>query len=513
MTKLSAEGKAKAGWVLSHSSVFRRMPIRVIPCDPDMYLFLVQHPDVVVNIWEVMGASHLAMQQTGPDGYKVSDDIGTTGTIEFLYRSHDTHVVYVEGAYTGSLFGQPIRARGLMLLKSGYLRETDGRYYITCRLDAFMHIEPSGVEFLTKTFLPMVSKVADNNFTQTAAFLASVSRTAEVNLRGMQRLASKLSKVQPEIRQEFAQVAERVAQRVDPAKPLPAADLKPVPFSRRRTSRRISPRPAPPLNRPPPPLPRRELLQGQLLELRRSTLPVPRTGICSTWQKLSGDGTHSGGSPVALNSRQMSSGGLGSPVCRTTSRSPLRGIGDAGHRQREVVLVEGQDLAEGLFDADVRDHLPADLAEAALAAGDADKAVLVDLGDVAGHVPAVADHLGRQFRLIEIALHDVGAFYQQHARLASAPGRGRSPGPPPSPRCRPAAGPRSPPCSPLEPLGGATGRDVGRDARRELRGPVSLQGPHAELLLEGVGQLLGQLLGAGDHQLQRGEVLRRHRLT
>jgi hypothetical protein len=230
MTKLSAEGKAKAGWVLSHSSVFRRMPIRVIPCDPDMYLFLVQHPDVVVNIWEIMGASHLAVQQTGPDGYKVSDDIGTAGSIEFLYRSHDTHVVYVEGAYTGSLFGQPIRARGLLLLKSGYLRETDGRYYITCRLDAFMHIEPSGVEFLTKTFLPMVSKVADNNFTQTAAFLASVSRTAEVNLRGMQRLASKLSKVQPEIRQEFAQVAERVAQRVDPAKPLPAADLKTSPL-------------------------------------------------------------------------------------------------------------------------------------------------------------------------------------------------------------------------------------------------------------------------------------------
>ena len=260
MAKLTADGKAKAAWVLSNSGVFRRLPVRVIPCDPDMYLFLVQHPDVVVNIWELLGASHLAVQQTGPDSYKVTDDIGTSGTIEFLYRSHDTHVVYVNGTYRGPLFGQSIRARGVMLLKSGYVQETDGRYYITTRLDAFMHIEPSGVEFLTKTFLPAVGKVADNNFAQTAAFLASVSRTAEVNGRGMRHLASRLSKVQPEVRQQFAQVAEqvaqkaatgdrpvalreehagskpqdavavRLAQRPDEAKPLPAANLKTSPL-------------------------------------------------------------------------------------------------------------------------------------------------------------------------------------------------------------------------------------------------------------------------------------------
>ena len=29
----------------------------------------------------------------------------------------------------------------------------------------------------------------------------------------------------------------------------------------------------------------------------RSSLPVPSTGICSTWQKLSGEGIHSGGKP------------------------------------------------------------------------------------------------------------------------------------------------------------------------------------------------------------------------
>ena len=43
------------------------------------------------------------------------------------------------------------------------------------------------------------------------------------------------------------------------------------------------------------------------------------------------------------------------------------------------------------------------------------KPSVVDHGDVAGDVPAVADHLGRLFGLMQIALHHVGALHQQHA--------------------------------------------------------------------------------------------------
>ncbi len=251
--KLSAVAQAKVNWAVTNSSIFRRLPIRVVPCDPDMYLFLVEHPDVVVNIWETLGAENLTMRQTGPDTYHVTDDIGTTGTVEYLYRSHDTNLIYFDGTYRGALFGETIRARGLMVLRSGYVRETDGRYFMTSRVDAFMHVEPSGVEFITKTFLPTVGKVADNNFSQTVAFVASVSRTAETNNRGMKRLATKLAKVKPEVRDEFVKVSDQVAQRAaaasgdiaasaaasptagnrlaqrpDRTSPLPAADLAPT---------------------------------------------------------------------------------------------------------------------------------------------------------------------------------------------------------------------------------------------------------------------------------------------
>ncbi len=222
--KLEPQARTKVFSVLSNISVFRRMPVGVVDCDPDLYLFLVRHPDVVVNIWEVLKISQLKLRQVDENTYHMSDAAGTSATVEFLYRSHDTHLAYAEGSYDGPLTARPVKGRCLMVLKTGYVREPDGRYYITSRLDTFMHVEPGGAELLTKTFQPLVGKVADNNFLQSVAFLGSLSRTAEVNTRGVQLLASQLARVQPDLRQRLANLAAEVAgkQAATSASPPPA---------------------------------------------------------------------------------------------------------------------------------------------------------------------------------------------------------------------------------------------------------------------------------------------------
>ncbi len=211
MDLLDPTARAKVEGVLADTAMFRRMPIRVVPCDPDMYLFLIRHPDVVVNIWEVLQMSNLAMKQTGPTTYDMVDNAGTEGTVEFLYQSADTHVLLSEGRYQGPLIKKPITGRSLVVLKTGYVREPDGRYYITSRLDAFLQVDHEGLELLTKTIHPLLGNVADLNFTQTVAFVGSLSKTAEVDPDGMRRLAGQLKKVAPEVAGQFAQVSDQVA--------------------------------------------------------------------------------------------------------------------------------------------------------------------------------------------------------------------------------------------------------------------------------------------------------------
>ena len=210
--KLDETARAKVTAVLKHTSVFRRMPVHVVDCDPELYLFLVRHPDVVVNIWQVLGVSQLQLQQASAQTFRMAESVGTLANFEFLYQDHETHVIYGEGSYDGPLFAKPATGRCLLVLKTGYVREPDGRYFIVSRLDTFLQVDRLGMEVLTKTFSPLVGRVADLNFQQTAAFLGSLSKTAEVNSRGVQRLSTRLTQVPPDARKRLATLAEKIGQ-------------------------------------------------------------------------------------------------------------------------------------------------------------------------------------------------------------------------------------------------------------------------------------------------------------
>ena len=213
LDRLSPDIREKVASTLAGTSLYRRLPIQVTPCDPNMYLFLVRHPEVVVNIWEVMNIANVAMTRTGPDTFRATDNAGTLCDVKFCYSDDETQVIYAEGAYSGPMFSKPIRARCVLLLKSGYLQETDGQYYITSRMDTFIQIEHAGVEVLAKTLQMLIHRSADYNFVETAAFLGTVSRTAEANPTGMRRLADKLANLEPNVRDEFAELSMKVGEK------------------------------------------------------------------------------------------------------------------------------------------------------------------------------------------------------------------------------------------------------------------------------------------------------------
>ena len=109
LDKLDAQDRAKVHAVLANVTIFRRLPVRVVDCDPDLYLFLVRHPDVVINIWNALKISQLQLKQTGPEPFRLIEESGITANLEYLYSSHDMHLIYAEGIYDGSTFGRQVK--------------------------------------------------------------------------------------------------------------------------------------------------------------------------------------------------------------------------------------------------------------------------------------------------------------------------------------------------------------------------------------------------------------------
>ena len=234
---LRPQDQNRVSEVVKDPSIFRRLPVQVIDCDPELYAFLVTYPEVVVSIWELMGITTVQVQRTGPANFHAKDGAGTVSKVDILYADNDTNVYFAEGYYEGPLAPRRITAQCGLVLKSGFTTAANGKAYISNRLDVFVKFESRGADFLARTLHPLIGKTADYNFAETSSFIGKISKNAESNIAGMQNLISKLNKVDPTVREQFGDVVGRVYQRKviaerslqqqmtqdDPSEPLPLA--------------------------------------------------------------------------------------------------------------------------------------------------------------------------------------------------------------------------------------------------------------------------------------------------
>ncbi len=213
LKQLSRGERAAVEYVLNHTSIYRRLPTRAVDCDPKLYAFLVENPEVIVNLWEVMGIGLVTLDRTGPDTFRCADGQGTLCNVKVLHHAPGLQVVYAEGSYDGPLFRRPVKGKCVLLLRSRQHKETNGRYYVTSTMDTFIHLERGGVHLIAKTFQPLIGKVADYNFVETVNFVSSLSRTAEVNPDGIAKVSPRLKRVAPDVQEEFASIAANLSQR------------------------------------------------------------------------------------------------------------------------------------------------------------------------------------------------------------------------------------------------------------------------------------------------------------
>ncbi len=216
--------------VVSDPSIYRRLPVRAVECDPEMFTFLVRNPDVVAAIWEQMGITQLTLGRLGPYAFQSTDGLGTTCTFQLVCGSPQLHVYYGSGFYEGNMLKHRISGRSVLLLRSLQRTLRDGTPVIVNTLDVFVALDNGAVDLAAKTVSPLFVSAADENFITTSSFLGQLSRAAGRNVQGMHMLASQLTGVDKEVRSQFIDVIDHVAVRA------PQAQVAPVNFSPRQAA-------------------------------------------------------------------------------------------------------------------------------------------------------------------------------------------------------------------------------------------------------------------------------------
>jgi hypothetical protein len=208
--RLTTDSKSRILGVVNRPTIHRRLPTQDVDCHPDVHLFLLRNPEVVVNMWQIMGATSMKLMRTGPYSFDSTDGAGTDARVELVYGTPEVHVLYGEGRYEGPLLKRATTGRCVMVLRSEYAADEDRRTRIGSSLDVFMQLDNVGAEIVAKTLQPLFGKTADHNFAETAKFVGRVSEAIESNGQGVERLANRLTNVQPEVRDQFARLAHQV---------------------------------------------------------------------------------------------------------------------------------------------------------------------------------------------------------------------------------------------------------------------------------------------------------------
>jgi len=213
LSELTAETRRKLMAVCERPTIYRRLPQKAVHCDPALHVFLIRNPEVVVGIWQIMQVASMKADRQGPYLWKGNDGAGTTCDVELVYGTDNLHVVYGDGFYEGSLLKHKVTGRAVIVLQSGYGHTPDRRPFVASRVDLFEQIDNLAADVVARTLSPWVGKVADANFVESCIFTSKLSDAAEKNAPGVQRLAEKLTGVDPPIRDEFSRVAAAAGQR------------------------------------------------------------------------------------------------------------------------------------------------------------------------------------------------------------------------------------------------------------------------------------------------------------
>jgi hypothetical protein len=206
---LNSDGRRKIKEVVDNPSLYRRLPVSRIQCDPMFYQFSVRNPDTIVGLWQAFGVTSMGLQRTGPYTFAGDDGAGTDCTAELVYGDHEKHIFVGTGTYEGPVFRRKVTGRCVAILKTDTAPGAQ-QYALTNQLDIFLRVDNLAADMIARTLQPMVGRTADHNFQESLLFLQAFSETATHDPQRVEQLVHQLRQVEPTTRHQFKQVVSTV---------------------------------------------------------------------------------------------------------------------------------------------------------------------------------------------------------------------------------------------------------------------------------------------------------------
>jgi hypothetical protein len=214
---MTTDKRQRAQKLLQSCNQYRKLPTLQYSIDEPIYRYLLQHPDVAVSTWRVMGISRFEMLQTGPLEYEAHAIDGSEGIADILYQDAAQTIFVCEGNYHNVLLPKPIEASALIWFRAHYAPGADGTHVVSQRADVFVRFPSTSISTLAKMLTPVTNTMMDRNVLEISLYASMMSRAVRDEPEWVVQVAQQLEGVMPQRRVELTNVA-RQPRRMAPAR-------------------------------------------------------------------------------------------------------------------------------------------------------------------------------------------------------------------------------------------------------------------------------------------------------
>jgi hypothetical protein len=220
LSQLTPANRQRAQKIIDSCSQYRRLPSLQYSIDEPMYRYLLQHPDVAVSTWRVMGISRFEMWQTGPKEYEAKAVDGSEGIADILYQDAGQMLFICEGNYHNVLLPRPLEASALIWFRAQYAPNQEGTHVVTQRADVFVRFPSAGFSTVAKMLTPVTNGMMDRNLFEVSLYSSMMSRAVRDEPEWVVHVADQMDGVLPQRRGELIDIART---------PRKTATFRPVP--------------------------------------------------------------------------------------------------------------------------------------------------------------------------------------------------------------------------------------------------------------------------------------------
>jgi hypothetical protein len=180
LDQMAPQHRQTVAEIISEATFHRQGKPETFPCNPKIYLSLLNDPALTLALWKDLSPNPARLQQVGPGVYQGTDGAGATATWEFVLRSPRLHVLLCRLDYASPRGNARLSGRIVLIVRTGFYKEVNGEPWVQHDVEAFVKIDSRGWKTIAVTVRPIIEKILEDQVQEAGWFVSLMARLVEI---------------------------------------------------------------------------------------------------------------------------------------------------------------------------------------------------------------------------------------------------------------------------------------------------------------------------------------------